>query len=313
MNEDQTTTAVATDEDKEWAQAANDFAANSGKIPEVDADKPDNKAKDPKDDIIQEDGGKDDTEPKETEEEKTAREAKEAEEAAKNDGEVDPNKQAREQRGIQRELAADETAMKEDIRKEMFSEVPTVLQDADGDQIRTIEDVQKLMNPNTGKPFTEEEAGSWLLQAQQHLNTQLQELEKQIEQIAETNISLKDQSDSIKGEYGELLKANPNNIREKIWVEYEKTLKKDEKSGIIIEAPVSLESFYRAALAPYVELAKQLEAQAEAETKDSKVEADKAKTQNQTDRADITSGGKSDTRDDEEKEWDKAAKSYYNS
>jgi hypothetical protein len=293
MDEDQVQAPVVdATEDKEWEQAAEDFSKGVDPI---------EKKEEPKDDKVQEDGGKDDTEPKETPEEKAEAEK------PKEEPKVEDNPVIREQRAVQREIAEDQKAMKEDIRKEMFGDVPTQLLDADGDPIRTIADMQKLLNPNTQKPFTEEEAAAYLFQAQKHLEEQLKEVEQKVDSIAEVNLSIKDQSDNVRTKYGGLLNAMPD-LRKAVWAEFEKTLKKDEKSGIIIEAPVSLERFYDIALQPYANYAAKLkkeDAQRQAE------EDKKQQSQDKTDRTDIFSGGKSDTKDAEEKEWEAAAKVVY--
>lgn len=267
--------------------------------------KPDEEAK-------KDDGG---VEKKEGEESKKTDEKakKEGDEVEKEELKEDQSDPVRDARSVQRALAADEKTVKKEIREKMFDDVKESLTDADGDPIRTIEDVQKLMNPNTGKQFTEHEAAQWLLQAQRNLDKRLESIDQQVDEIAEVNLSIKDEADTIKSKYGELLEANPNGIREKVWQAYEKTLVKDEKSGIIIKAPVSLSEFYDTTLAPYVKLAEQLENKAkENKAGEARVEEEKKKreqaerAQSKSDRSDIYSGGKSDTMDAEEKEWAKA-------
>lgn len=329
MDEGQQPDAATLADDKEWEQASADFKADAGLDPGKPVDtKPKDDATgkpDPAKPVEGDEAAKkveeeaaakklEEERANETPEQKTAREAKEAEEAAaaaKPTAEQEAARAVRESRGIQRELAADEAAMKEDIRKEMFSEAQTELTDADGDPIRTVADVMKLHNPNTKKNFTEEEATMWLLQAQKHLSEKLQEVEGKVQQIAEVNITLKDQSDNIRSRYGELLKSNPNGIREKLWDAFQKTLEKDPKTDIIIKAPVSLEDFYDTALAPYAKLAERLEEEAEAEDKAKKDKDEKERGQTRSDRADVVAGASGDTRDAEEKEWDQAAKAYY--
>lgn len=226
-----------------------------------------------------------------------------------------PDNSVREARATQRKLAEEAKTVQQDLRKELFSDIPDELQDADGDPIRTIEDVMQRQNPNTGKPFTEEEAAAWLLAAQQNLNQKKAEADKKVEQITDTLLSLKDQSENIKLKYGKLLEANPNGIRERVWNAFQKTLVRDKETNIIVDAPVSLEEFYEAALAPYVLMHQQMEKDAQAkEEADKKAEAAKQEAErakDQSDRQDIYSGGKSETQDSEEKEWEQAAKRHY--
>lgn len=255
--------------------------------------------------------------PGETDEQRTEREAKEAADEAAAAEAGTPDTSAINARVAAREAAQQVEEYKADIRTKMFAEVPQVLQDADGDPIKSIDDVVKLINPRTKEPFTEEEAATWLLSAQQQFNQNLAGVEKQIEQIAEVQIDLKDQADLVTYEYGELLKAMPE-LATEVWDEYEKTLVKDEKSGIITKAPVSLSNFYKLALKPYVDLAAKLEGDATAKTEadaaaaaKAAADAEAAKTKKRQDRSDIYGGGKTDTMDDEEKEWGAAAKAVF--
>lgn len=289
----------------EWEKAANDFSADIGF-----ANKKDDKVVD-NNPIIDK---KDDTDKKDDdkiidnkEDDKKNPEA--GEDEKKLSAEDVTSRTVREQRAIQNEMLADETAVKDDIRKEMFDDVPTELLDADGDPIRTIEDVQKLMNPVTKKQFTEEQAAMWLLAAQQNLNKQLQDIERKTTEIASVNLSLKDESDIVNEKYGKLLETVPG-LRKRVWAEYAKTLEKDEKTNIITKAPVSLEKFYDIALQGYAKLAEQMKASEEAEQKHAE---EKATIQSQSDRSDIYSAGKTDTTSGEDKEWAKAAKEYYES
>lgn len=295
----------------EWENAAKDFAIDKGLQPSEPA-----KPTEPAEPAKPEEKPAEATPAvpdNETPEQKAEREKKEAE--AKPAEEPAPRDEvASRARSAQREMAAERQALAEDIRKELFSDVKNELLDSDGDPIRTVADVMKLVNPNTGKPFTSDEATMYLFEAQKHLDQTMASVEKQVEQIAETNLSLKDQSDNVLAKYGDLLKSMPG-LRDQIWAEFSKTLEKDEKSGIITKAPVSLENFYDIALQPWAKMSQKLEAD---EAANAAAEAEKAKQQEeinqkktQSDRGDIFSAGKSDTMDPEEKEWANAAKQYY--
>lgn len=221
-------------------------------------------------------------------------------------------------RRAQRETAKFTEEVKADVREKMFADEPKALVDNDGDPINTIDDVMKLNDPRTGEPFTVEAAGSWLLAAQQQFNKQLADTDKLIDQIAEVHVDLKDQADAINYKYGEFLKARPD-LRDELWAKYEASLVKDKDSGIITGMPMSLETFYEAALTPYAKLAESMEAQSEQEAKDAaeaktaadKAEADEKKRKDATDRSDIFGPGQEDLTDDEEKEWNDAAADYY--
>lgn len=201
-----------------------------------------------------------------------------------------------------------------DVRDKMFPDMPTELRDRDGDPIRSIEDVMQLLNPNTGQRFTEEEAGQWFLHAQQSFNRELSNAQKQVDDIAEVHLDLKDQADTIKYRYGELLKALPE-VADQVIQAYMETLVRDEKSGVITKAPLSMEKFYDIALKPYTELAQYLEEQGSQQTPGAPaqpaVDPAKQRQQERADRSDIYGGSQPDLGDDEDKEWASAAKSYF--
>jgi hypothetical protein len=217
-----------------------------------------------------------------------------------------------------RDYARQVETVKADVIKQMFADVPETLQDADGDPISSIDDVMKLQNPRTGEAFTEEEAGMWLLSAQQKFNQQRADMEKQATQIAEVNIEIKEQADRINAKYGEYLKANTE-LRDQLWADWQETLIKDEKSDVITKTPMSLERFYELALGPRVEAANaaaaataQAEADRKAAEEKAAAEAEEQKKNRRDDRSDIYGGaGKTDTRSDDDKEWDDAEKAVF--
>jgi hypothetical protein len=301
--------AAAKAEDDEWAAAAAELSPKKEPAKDESAEpkKGAKKEAEDKKDPVKKDG---DEKPGDGDEAKD----KSAKDAAKDE---QPDTTARDTRLAQREAAQEVKQVKVDVREKMFKDAPTELKDADGDPIKSSADVMKLMNTVTGKPFTEAEATAWLNQAQQQLIKNVATMESQIEAITEVNITLKDEADVVKGDYGELLKVMPD-LRDKLWAEYSKTLSKDDKTGIITKAPVSLESFYRMALEPYAKMAAQLEGQETAKAEAAaKAEADAAKAkadrkQAQLDRSDIYGGGKIDeSTDPDAKEWAEAAEATF--
>lgn len=260
--------------------------------------------------------------PNETPEQKTAREAKEAADAAaKTDEKDEPTEpDGAAARLAAREEAAAVEAVKTDIRTKMFANVPTELRDSDGDLIKSVNDVVKLINPNTGQPFTAEEAGTWLTLAQNQLKENVANVENLVNQITNVNLDLKDQADMVNYNYGELLRAMPD-LRKSLWDQFEKTMAKDTRTGIITKAPVSLEKFYAAALEPYAQLGRQLEIQevdkvktveADKKAADDKAAAEAAsKQQRRSDRSDIYGAGKVDTATEDDKEWAAAAEAVF--
>lgn len=336
----QPTTTPVVDDDKEWAHATTDFENDKGVPPpskppekkeESEDEKTDEEKKAEQDKADADKKASEDAEAKKKADEAEAEKAKNetpeqtaarhkadkeaADKKAQEEADAAPaNREVRDYRTLNRIAAEDSAAMEADIRKEMFSDVITELQDSDGDPIRTIDDVQKLINPNTKKNFTEEEAGAWLLAAQQHLNKKVAETDKQVKEISEVNLSLKDQADNVREKWGDLLKTMPQ-LNKQLYAEWQNTLVKDEKSDIIIKAPVSLERFFDTALAGYAKLAERLAKEAEAD-KDGKANKDKKeqdRKDEKEDRSDVQQRGKPNTQDPEDEEWGKAAKAYYES
>lgn len=261
----------------------------------------------------------------ETPEEKAEREKKEAEEAAANnetDEEAkarrDREAAAREARATQRDILAEAEAMQNDIVETMFKDKDGKLYDADGDEIRTIEDVMALRNPNTGKNFTEDEAGAYLLKATQHAKREQEEALALAKTYAEVNLTIKDEADTIKDKYGDFLNDPKNaELKAEIWADYEATLQTDEETGVIVKAPVSMVRFYDRALKPYMDAqsdiseAEQAKKDAEEAAAKAKEEAEKARRR--SDREDIFDRGSNgrDTLSKEEQEWADAEKAYY--
>lgn len=303
-------------EDKEWDDATDEIFPGL-KINKAKDNKPDEPAKPAKtaEEIAAEaanpeNKGKD-AESKPGDDAKPAGEKDGDEATGEEDQGNEPDTTARDTRLASREAAKQLDLYKADVRKQMFEKVPTVLQDADGDPINSVEDVMNRVNPRTGEAFTEEEAGIWLLNAQQNLNKGLTNIDKQIDQIAEVNMDIKDEADAVNRKYGELLRAMPEK-RDEIWAEFQKTLIKDEDSGVIIKMPVSLEKFYDTVMEPYAAVGQKAEqdeatkaktdADAAAAAEKAKADAN-AKAQRRADRSDIFGVGKTDEMDDEEKEW----------
>lgn len=253
--------------------------------------------------------------PSETKEEE-ASEAKPAEEAPKEpaDKPVDapvtetptvPQEPA-DPRAAHREATQEYETVKSEVKQTVFGHIPTDLKDADGDPINGVEDVMKLMNPDTGVAFTKEEASIWLLQARQDLQDKRAQVEEASHQIAQINLTVHEEANRINKQFAKELEANPD-VKKQLWEEYSKTLRFSPDGKVIIEAPVSLAKFYTMALAPYAKMSQVQREAEEAKAKAAEIE----KKQAQADRSDIFGGGKTDITDPEDKEWAQAAKEHY--
>lgn len=305
-------------EDKEWADAQDELfpglksANKEDKKPDEPA-KPEDPAKaaeapkvDPKDQKPNDESGASDGTGAQDADDK-----KDGDEPAKSDTpEIDARRASRAYQQEVEEVQAD-------VRKAMFADSPTELRDADGDPIRSIDDVMKLINPRTNEPFTDEQAGAWLLSAQQAFNQKKADETKRIEQIAEVNMDLKDQADILNKRYGNILKTEVA-LRDRLWAAYQKTLIKDPKTNLIISAPVSLEEFYDLHLEPRAKAAETAQVDATKAAADAKAAEDAKKAKEDEDRAkkradrsDIYAAGTNDNTDPDDKEWGAAHEAVY--
>lgn len=229
---------------------------------------------------------------------------------------TDPDAAERASRRAQLELEADRKELASDIREKMFSDKPTKLLDAEGQEIRTFQDVMQYRNPATGKNFTAEEASQWLMQAQRHLEETSAADQKEVDRIVDVNLTIKEEAAEVMEKYGALLAKNPN-LRKQVWEDFKGTLQLSEDGEVITNAPISMKNYYDSVLGPHLSYAneqdRQANAQAEADKKAAAEKAAKEKKQAQSDRADLTgTRTKGDEQmDPEEKEWAEATKSYY--
>lgn len=294
------------EDDKDAAAAANaDDAAN------------DDAANDDSADDDSDNSGDDD----ETEEEKAARIAKEEADAAAADDAADDDAKPNTRDEIKeamRELEAEKAShstQRETLKKEVLDSlypegINRQLLDSDGDPITGIDDLTKLINPKTDDYFTEEEAGAWLLSAQQQLNKDIEQLENYADEVAETHLTLREAAAYIEESYGDLLKSMPE-VADKVYAAYEKTLVKDPNSGIVIKAPVDATEFYDLALQGYKQVADQMTVQKQAEEAAKAKAAEEAAKAAQADRGDLKPAGKSKLPKGED-EWGDAYEEYFN-
>ena len=231
-----------------------------------------------------------------------------------------PEQQEAARRSTQLSLEADRKELAKDIRTKMFSEVPTRLEDADGDPIETIQDVMQLRNPNTGQRFNAEEAAQYLLQAQRHFDKTAETTRSQIDEVVEANLNIKEEADAVMGEYGEILKHMPK-LRTRLWNQFKATLGTDESGEVFTKMPLSMKEFYDTAMAPYIKQVEDMESQAQTEADKTaqeaadkkKKEAANSKRRSQSDREDVFSTRTKieEGMDSDEKQWAEVAKEHY--
>ena len=198
-------------------------------------------------------------------------------------------------------------AFKKEVEETLYPEgINRQLRDSDGDLITGIDDLTKLVNPRTNELFTDEEAGAWLLSAQQKLNKDVEQVELFIERVAEVNANVKSGAERVADKYGEVLIADPA-LKQRLIEAYDKTLVKDPKTGVTINNPIDVVDFFDMALEPRLAQADTDKQAADKAAKDKAIQDAK---DSQSDRGDLKPSGKSDNIDPEDKEWATAYKEY---
>lgn len=312
-NQQQATDTSQTQEQiDDWSGAEAEFLADKGVETEKKKDETDANKSDDTDQSAN--NGTDDDASKGGDQDEAAKSATDGEKSDPNEDENleqpdDRNAAYREARQVQKELEADRTAMVTDVKKELYPDWSDDITDADGDPIRTPRDVMARTNPETGKPFTEEEATAWLFAAQKHKDGQRTEMESRVQQVAEVMIDQRDQADQVKEKYGGLLAKLPE-LRKEIFADYKATLVVDKETGLILDAPISMYKFFERALRPYEQYVKQIQTESAAK-QNTQTEAQRKQTHQ--DREDIHSASGGSVTDPEEASWAKAAKEYYES
>lgn len=170
-------------------------------------------------------------------------------------------------------------------------EVPNPLVDADGDPIKGVSDMLNLVNPNTGEPFTYDQARAWMDERTNQYQSAIAERTNEARAIMANNEAVSSGAEEVKSKYGKILGENPE-LASQLIQTYKKTLSMTE-SGNVKAAPVDIREFYDIALKPYLSV----------QQKQQKQETVK---RTRADRADISGNVETDDRSDSDKEWDNA-------
>lgn len=139
--------------------------------------------------------------------------------------------------------------------------------DTNGNVIKTAQDIvdRGLVNQRTGEPYTYEEAASFMLEANQKMQKNIEELNDWAENIAEQNVSLMESNTRVMDKWGDILQAMPDHA--KTWAEnYIATqLEFDETGSYITRMAMSPEQYYELVAGPYRKLGEALVKQNELE------------------------------------------------
>lgn len=217
-------------------------------------------------------------------------------------------------RKTQRQIQEDHKAFVSDVKERLYPNLKNELQDSEGKPVRTTADLMRLENPKTGKAFTEEEAGLFLIQAQKHLAEENEKAENRVAEVADVNITIRDESLAVRQKWGALLKEldkEQPGFSDGLLTKFKKQLDVDAESGLITGFKLSPEEFYDTALAGYEQARKALQTTEQAQEDKKKTEVQLDKARNKQDRSDITSSSNTDTRSDEDKEWDAAEQEVF--
>lgn len=114
-----------------------------------------------------------------------------------------------------------------------------------GKELRTPQDVIDASGGN----MSMEEATQWLMNEQFKLDKNIEKIKDDAKAVAETTVKFKRDSVAVLQRYEPLFKAYPQ-IQQKVWDQYKKLIRADEKAGVILSAP-DMQEFYDTVLEPY--------------------------------------------------------------
>jgi hypothetical protein len=121
----------------------------------------------------------------------------------------------------------------------------TLVDQASGKELKTPQDVVDASGGN----MTTEQAAQWLMNEQFKLDQNISKIKEDARAVAETTLKFKQDSVDVLTRYEPLFKAYPQ-VQQKIWDQYKKLIKADEKAGVILSAP-DMREFYDTVLEPY--------------------------------------------------------------
>ena len=152
-----------------------------------------------------------------------------------------------------RVLEAIKNRASESIRNELMNSFKNPFVDADGDVIDGVEGLMGIENPATGEAFTLTEAQAYYSFLKQQERDELQSIDKQAANLANLNVDLKYDAESILDKYANWIEANPD-IMDKLDTMYKNTLQFSSDGSVVISQPsIPLVDFYETAILGYIE------------------------------------------------------------
>lgn len=157
----------------------------------------------------------------------------------------------------------------------------------DGTPINSVEQLTKVLNPETDEPYTREEAATLLLDARKIVDENVAAYEKRVDDLTDLNVSFKEQSDEVDRLYGDVLKAFPD-VAKDLLEAYKKTFKTDDDGKYVTDVPIPPMEFYGPALRPFRNATDQATQQAaDIKAAEEKAVRDAAAKEEQEDRGDL--------------------------
>lgn len=229
-------------------------------------------AEPPKDGVVQEDGGKDDTEPKDPKKEETPKETPAEGTPPASPDDKKPEEGAEPPKTPETPPETPQPLTKEDVTsiirdlqtnertsgKELETTTKEVLDayypeglsnvlvdEKSGKELRTPADVVEA----SGGTMSIEDAAQWLMNEQFKLDQQVNQIKTQAREIAETTVNFKRDSMLVLQKYEPLFKWQPS-LQKKTFDLMMKQVKIDEKRGVILSAPDVMD-LYDTYLEPY--------------------------------------------------------------
>jgi hypothetical protein len=157
----------------------------------------------------------------------------------------------------------------------------------DGTPISSVEQLTKVLNPETDEPYTREEAATLLLDARKVVDENLAAYEKRVDELTDLNVNFKEQSDEVDRKYGDILKAFPD-LAQELLEGYKKTFTTDDGGKYVTNVPVSPMEYYAPVLNKFRNATDQANQQAaDAKAAEEKAARDAEAKEEQEDRGDL--------------------------
>jgi len=161
----------------------------------------------------------------------------------------------------------------------------------DGTPITSVDQLTKVINPETEEPYTREEAATLLLDARKVVDDNLKAYENRVDELTDLNVSFKEQADEVEQKFGDILKAFPD-VAKDLLAAYQKTFKTSDDGKYVTDVPIPPMEFYAPVLGKFRVATDQVTQKADEEkAATEKAERDAKIKEEQEDRGDLAAAG----------------------